>query len=81
MKYIVKQCPSYLLGKCCATAQNCQEITNCKMKNAIDECLQFNDVGRIDYIMNCKNLSERGRLSKKFLQMFEVEEIRGFEND
>ena len=51
------------------------------MKNAIDECLQFNDVGRIDYIMNCKNLSERGRLSKKFLQMFEVEEIRGFEND
>lgn len=81
MKYIVKQCPSYLLGKCTATAQDCHEITNCTMKNAVDECLEFTDNGRIDYLLNCKNLSDRGRLAKKILQMFEVEEVKGNEHD
>ena len=79
MKYIVKQCTSSLIGKCTATAQDCHEITNCTMKKAVDECLQFGDCGRIDYILSCKNLSDRGRLVKKFLEMFEVEEIEGEE--
>ena len=81
MKYIVKKCPSYLIGKCTATAQSCAEITNCTMKNAILECLEYSDNGRIELINNSKNLTERGRLAKKLLQMFEVEEIRGNEHD
>lgn len=77
MKYIVKQCPSLLLGKCTATAQDCHEITNCTMKNAILECLEYSDNGRIELINNSKNLTERGRLAKKLLQIFEAEEVRG----
>lgn len=79
MKYIVKNCPAYLLGMCSArkmVIQKCYECTNCTTKQIIDEAIQYQDAGRIDLINESKHLSERGQLVKKILKILDVEEIK-----
>lgn len=79
MKYIVKNCPAYLLGKCNAfkmPTQKCMNCTNCTTKQIINEAIQYQDAGRIDLINESKHLSERGQLVKKILKILDVEEIK-----
>lgn len=79
MQYIVKNCPAYLLGMCSARKmiiQKCMDCTNCIIKRVIDEAIIYKDNGRIDLLLNSKCLTDSGKLTKKILQIFEVEEIK-----
>lgn len=75
MKYIVKECPNYLIGGCNRSGQQCKDVTNCIIKNVVNECLEYQDKGRIDLILNNKNLTPRGHLTKKVIQILKCEEI------
>ena len=75
MKYIVKQCPNYLIGGCQRTGQQCKDISTCIIKDVINESLEYQDKGRIDLILNNKCLTPRGHLAKKIIQILECEEI------
>lgn len=76
MKYIIKECPNYLLGGCNRSGQQCKDITTCVMKEIINECLEYQDTGRIELILTNKSLTPRGQLSKKIINILKCEEIK-----
>jgi len=80
MKYIVKNCDSYMLGMCVCKkreACNCAECNTCVTKQMVNEVIEYQDYGRIEYLLNAKNLSDRGRLAVKILKILDVEEVKG----
>nr|DAT89614.1 MAG TPA: hypothetical protein [Caudoviricetes sp.] len=43
MKYIVKQCPNYLIGGCQRTGRQCKDISTCIIKDVINVSLEYQD--------------------------------------
>lgn len=76
MQYVVKNCPQYLIGRCQNNGAYCKDSANCVIKRVIDEAIIYKDNGRIDLLLNSKCLTDSGKLTKKILQIFEVEEIK-----
>lgn len=64
MKYIVRNCPSCFRGGCYGCDNLCQNITDCSIKQIVNECKKYS------YIF-----SERGILASLILQILKVDEV------
>ena len=82
-KYIVKNCPAmctskYFTGECRLECTLCKDITDCLIKQVIDDCNESikhyeNEGWKSD---DCLKLCGEASMSFKLLQLFEIKECK-----